>query len=128
MLLDVCTYSLYLCPSLDTHKINKQRCDLVKGQGIIIEMRIIIVTQIFAKIKSRVIALAAWRKILKQVNFCDAYELIPPFRHNIFQHIHFQPIVKPIAGKNVIKFMKFYTDVFGYMIPNCQRKCITDAS
>jgi len=31
---------------------------------------------ILAKIKSHVIALAAWRKILKQVNFCDASELI----------------------------------------------------
>jgi len=57
-----------------------------------------------AKINSRVIALAAWRKILKQVNFCGASELMLPFRHNIFKHIHFQPIVKQIVR---IKFMKF---------------------
>jgi len=67
-------------------------------------MRIIIITCILAKIKSRVIALAAWHKILKQVNFCDTSELMPPFRRN-----NFQPIVKQIVGKNVIKFMKFYT-------------------
>jgi len=60
------------------------------------------------KIQSRVIVLAAWRKILKQVNFCDASELMPPFCRNIFQHIHFQPIVKQIIA---IKFMKFYACV-----------------
>jgi len=73
---------------LDIHKSNIQRCDLArKGQGIIIETRIIIVTRILVKIKSCVISLAAWRKILKQVNFCDASELMPPFRRNMFQHI-----------------------------------------
>jgi len=45
---------------------------------------IIIVTRILAKIKSRVIALAAWRKILKQVNICNTSELMSPFRRNIF--------------------------------------------
>jgi len=66
MLLDVCVYLLYLCPSLDICKINKQRCDLArKGHGIIIEMHIIIVMRILAKIKSHVIALAACRKLLK---------------------------------------------------------------
>jgi len=59
-----------------------------KGYEIIIEMRKIIVKRILAKIKSRVIALAAWCKILKQVNFCETSELMPPFCHNVFQHIH----------------------------------------
>jgi len=45
---------------------------------------IIIVTCILAKIKSSVIALAAWRKILKQVNVCNTSELMPPFRRIIF--------------------------------------------
>jgi len=54
-------------------------------------------------INSRVLALAVWRKILKQVNVCDASALMLPFCHNNFQHIHFQPIVKQIVGKNVIK-------------------------
>jgi len=31
MLLDVYVDSLYLCPSLDIHKINKQRCDLARN-------------------------------------------------------------------------------------------------
>jgi len=53
-------------------------------------------------------ALTAWRKILKQVNFCDISELMPQFHHNIFQHIHFQPIVKQIVEKKGIKCMKFY--------------------
>jgi len=48
--------------------------------------------------KSHVISLAAWLKILEQVNFCDASELMSPFCSNIFQHIHFQPIVKQIIG------------------------------
>jgi len=105
-LLNVCVYLLYLpvCPSLDIRKINKQKSDLArKGHGIIIETRIIIVTRIFSKINSRaigaVIALAARRKILKQENFCGASELMPPFRRNIFQHIHFQPIVEQIVEK-----------------------------
>jgi len=98
------------------------------GHGIIIEMRLIIVTHNLVKIKSRVIALAVLHKKLKQVNFfCDSYELMPSFRRNIFQHIHFQPIVKQIVGKNVIKYMKFYAYIFGYTILNCQRKCIADA-
>jgi len=93
-LLNIRVYLLYLCPSLDICKINKQRSNLArKGHGVIIKTCIIIVTRILAKINSRVIAmviaLAAWRKILKQVNFCGASELMPPFRHNIFQHIHF---------------------------------------
>jgi len=47
-------------------KINKLRCELARnGHGIIIETHIIIVTRILAKINSCVIALAAWRKILK---------------------------------------------------------------
>jgi len=80
---------LTVCPSLDIRKINKQRCGLArKGHEIIIETRIIIVVRILAKIKSRVIALAAWRKILKQVNFCETSELMPPFSPYYFQHIH----------------------------------------
>jgi len=64
MLLGVYVYSSYLCPRLNICKINKQRCDFAKkGQRIIIETPIIIVTCILAKIKSCVIALAAWRKI-----------------------------------------------------------------
>jgi len=59
------------------------------------------------KIQSRVIALAAWRKILKQVNFCDASKLMPPFCHNIFQHIHFQSIAKQIVGKNRLNLWNF---------------------
>jgi len=66
---------------------------------------IIIVTRILAKIKSSVKALAARRKILKQVNVCNTFELMPPFRHNIFDtSVYFQPMVKQIV---VIKFMKF---------------------
>jgi len=53
-------YLLYLCLSLDIRKINEQRCGLArKGHGIIIETCIIIVTRIWAKIKSCMIALAA---------------------------------------------------------------------
>jgi len=83
-------FSVYLCPSLGIRKINKQRSDLRrKGQGIIIKTCIIITTRNLAKIKSHVIALAAWRKVLKQVYFCEASELMPSFHHNILQHIHF---------------------------------------
>jgi len=40
--------------------------------------------RISAKIKSSVIALTTWLKILKQVNVCNTSELMPPFRCNIF--------------------------------------------
>jgi len=60
-----------------------------KEHAIIIEAHIIIVMRILAKTKSRVIVLAACLKILKQVNFCGASELMPLFHRNIFQHIHF---------------------------------------
>jgi len=106
---------------LDIRKINEQRSDLArKEHAVIIEMRIL------AKIKSHMITLAAWRKILKQAIFCDASELMPLFCHNIFQHIHFQSIVKINRWKNVIKFMKFYAYIFGYTTVNaihtvCQR-------
>jgi len=80
---------------LNIRKINQQRSGLARKEHAIgFETSIIIVTRILVKIKSCVIALAAWHKILKQVNFCGASELMPPFRHNIFQHIHFQPIIK----------------------------------
>jgi len=42
-------------------------------------------------------------------NFCGASELKPPFRHNIFQHIYFQPIVKQIF---VIIFTKIYVYIY----------------
>jgi len=44
------------------------------------------------------IALAAMRKTLKQVNFCDASELMPHFAEIFFNtSIYFQPIVKQIV-------------------------------
>jgi len=71
-----------------------------------------------------VIALAAWRKILKQVNFCDTSELMLPIRRNIFQHIHlFSTYCLIDRWKKivVIKFMKLRT-IFDYIILNYQRK------
>jgi len=103
-------YLLYLCPSLDigyVKLINKwlnQKGIRNNYQNSCLGIArkkhaIIIITRILAKIQSRVTALDAWRKIFKQVNLCDASELMPPFCRNIFEHIHFQPIVKQIVGK-----------------------------